>query len=198
MSHRFQCRCGTVQGEILQPRGAMRATCYCRDCQAYARLLGQAQDVLDPLGGTDVVATPASNVRLTAGQASLRCLSLSPRGLLRWYAGCCRTPVANTPRDWRLPYVGLVHTCLRRPQPLEQSFPRAELRVNTQGAHGPVSGRNGLAAWLRFARLVLRLSGQRLRGRYRATPFFDAEGRPVATVEVVSREAVEAARRVPA
>jgi hypothetical protein len=196
MSHAFQCRCGTLRGEIVETRRGLRATCYCGDCQAYAHLLGNPATVLDPLGGTDVVATPASNVRLTAGAEALACVSLSPRGLLRWYARCCNTPVANTPRDWKLPYTGMVHSCLRQPVPLEQSYPEVQLRVNTHGAVSKPPAARGLAGMARFAGMMLRLAAMRLSGRYRKTPFFDGEGRPVVVPTVASREDVERARQV--
>jgi hypothetical protein len=198
MTHRFQCSCGKVRGEILQPRHAMRVACYCGDCQTYAHLLGRADQVLDAVGGTDVVATPASNLSITTGREHLACVSLSPRGLLRWYAGCCGTPIANTPRDWKLPYVGLVHTCLRQPDALERSFPQVEMRVNTKGAHGAVPGDTGVSGKLRFLRMVLRLGGMRLTGGYRSTPLFSASGEPVAAPRVAGREEVEAARRAAA
>ena len=195
MSHRFQCQCGALQGEIGQPERGLRAVCYCGDCQAYAHLLGKPQFVLDPLGGTDVVAIQSRYVSFTTGTQTLACLSLSPRGLLRWYAKCCSTPIANTPRNWKLPYVGLVHTCLRQPEPLEQSFPEVQMHVNTGRAKGrpPRVGRVGGMA--RFAGLALRLAGSRLNGAYRETPFFDAEGVPIAEVVVAPRAAVEEARR---
>lgn len=144
MTHRFQCTCGQVRGEILA------------------------------------------------------CVSLSPRGLLRWYAACCGTPIANTPRDWRLPYVGLMHVCLRQPDPLERSFPQVDMRVNTKSAHGAVPRDTGLAGKLRFLRMVVRLAGMRVTGAYRSTPLFSRSGEPVAAPRVVAREEVEAARRAAA
>ena len=198
MKHRFQCQCGAVQGEVDQPERAVRAVCYCRDCQAYARLLGQPQRVLDPLGGTDVVATQSKYVKFTSGMHLLACLSLSPRGLLRWYAKCCSTPIANTPRDWKVPYVGLVHTCLRQPEPLERSFPQVQMRVNTKSANGRPPSTGALGSMASFARLALRLTGSRLGGSYKATPFFGATGVPIAPVVVAPRAAVEEARRATA
>jgi hypothetical protein len=195
MTHRFQCSCGQVRGEILQTARAMRAVCYCRDCQTYAHLLGRADQVLDAIGGTDVVATPASNVAISAGRGHLACVSLSPRGLLRWYAACCGTPIANTPRDWKVPYVGLMHTCLRQPDPLERSFPQVQMRVNTKSAHGAVPRDTGLRGKLRFLRIGMVLAGMRLSGAYKATPLFSASGEPGASPRVAGREEVEAARR---
>lgn len=195
MTHRIQCTCGQVRGAIVQPRRAMRAVCYCRDCQTYAHLLRRADQVLDPAGGTDVIATPASNVVITAGREHLACVSLSPRGLLRWYAACCDTPVANTPRDWKLAYVGLVHTCLRQPEPLERSFPQVEMRIYTKSAHGAVPADTGLPGKLHFLRMVMRLTGMRLTGAYKSTPLFSASGEPVAPPRVAGSEEVDAARR---
>jgi hypothetical protein len=195
MVHRFQCRCGALQGEVTQPARGVRAVCHCTDCQAYAHLLGDPAAVLDAAGGTDIVASPASTVRITAGADQLACVSLSPRGLLRWYARCCRTPVANTPRDWRLPYAGLVHTVLERPEPMERSYPPPLLHINTQSAPRPAprSGRP-VAGWMRFFGLMGRLMAARVAGRYRATPFFRPDGQPVAPVEVAPLEAVQRAR----
>lgn len=195
MNHRFQCRCGTVHGEIARPHQGVRATCYCGDCQAFAHLIGQAPRVLDALGGTDIVALPAWNVHFASGQQGLACLSLSPRGLLRWYASCCSTPIANTPRNWKLPYVGMVHTCLRQPQPLEQSFPEVQLRVNTKTAKGRPPPAAGVKGMVRFGGLMLALTGARLSGGYRTTPFFDAQGTPVVPVGIAPRESVQSARR---
>lgn len=195
MNHRFQCRCGAVRGEIAHTGQAVRAVCYCTDCQAYARLLGQAPAVLDAHGGTEIVATRSGNVRFTSGTADLACLSLSPRGLLRWYASCCDTPIANTPRNWKMPYAGMVHSCLRHPDPLERAFPDVQLAANTKSAIGKPTGATSMAGVARFARTMLRLGGDRLTGRYRVTPFFDAHGAPVAAVVVADKARVEAARR---
>jgi hypothetical protein len=96
-------------GVVSQTARTTRATCYCRDCQAYAHALGNPESVLDHIGGTDIVATLQQHVTLTRGAESLACLSLSERGILRWYAGCCNTPIANTARSPKMSYVGLVH-----------------------------------------------------------------------------------------
>lgn len=198
MKHRFQCVCGQVAGEMEAPQRAMRAVCYCRDCQAYAHLLGHPERVLDALGGTDIVATHAKHVQITRGMESLACLSLSPNGLLRWYSRCCNTPIANTPRDWKLPYIGFVHTCLRQPDPLERSFPKVEMRINTKSAHGTPPKDNSPAGFARFFGLVLRLAASRMAGGARSHPFFGAQGSPVVAIQVAQRGAVDAARKAAA
>lgn len=184
MNHQIQCRCGALSGEVSNTHSAARAVCYCKDCRAYAVHLGQQQSVLDAMGGTEVVATQARYVAFTGGIENLACLSLSKNGLLRWYAKCCNTPIANTPRDWRLPYVGLVHSCLRKP--LESSFHPVQMHVNTRSANGspPSMPWRQASTLLRF---VPKIILGRLTGTYRQTPFFSPAGKPIAEVKVLSR-----------
>ncbi len=35
-------------------------------------------------------------------------MRLTPMGLLRWYAGCCNTPIGNMVSA-RVPFIGIVH-----------------------------------------------------------------------------------------
>ena len=95
----LRCRCGRVRGVAINvsPANGFRFVCYCKDCQAFARFLDRA-DVLDSAGGTNIFHMPPGRVRLTAGTDAMRCLRFSNR-VLRWYAECCRTPIANTAVD---------------------------------------------------------------------------------------------------
>ncbi|RYY98400.1 MAG: hypothetical protein EOO24_18560 [Comamonadaceae bacterium] len=195
MNHRFQCRCGTVQGEIAHAQHGVRGTCYCTDCQAYAHVLGDVQRLLDAHGGTGIVAIRSADVRFTAGKEALACSSLSPRGLLRWSASCCNTPIANTPRTWKMPYAGMLEACLDRPDPVDRSWPVVQMRLNTKTAKGSPPPAEGFRGGLRFAGLMARIIRARLAGGYRTTPFFDAQGAPVVPVVVLPKADVEAARR---
>ena len=190
MDHPLQCRCGTIKGYVSASGLTKRAICYCRDCQAFAHFLGTPDAVLDADGGTDVVATTPGNVRFEQGIESLACMSLSPRGLLRWYARCCSTPIGNTPRDFKTSYVGLVHNCLGSAQALDASFGRPQMKVNTKSAKRPVKS-TPLVNLKAIAALMRALIGARLGGRYRMTPFFVPEtGVPI----VQPRELTEAER----
>lgn len=188
MSHPLRCRCGTVQGRVAEPQRAMgRGVCYCKDCQAYAHFLGRAADVLDVHGGTDVVAIHPQHVVLTQGLDAMTCMSLSPRGLLRWYASCCRTPIGNTARNPKLAYVGLVHTCLEGAGvPIERSFGPVTMRLNAASATGPVAERSHgiFGSALRFIGTML---GARIGGSYKRSPFFDAaSGMPLVAPHVLT------------
>jgi hypothetical protein len=168
-------------------RAYARATCYCKDCRAFARFLGQA-DVLDASGGTDIVAIAPAAVRFTAGSEHVACMSLSPRGLLRWYASCCRTPLGNTPRDPKVLYAGMVTACFdAAPQAVDAAFgPRDRVVLNTASATAPVRA-TPLAFLAGGWRILVGLMRARLR-RERTSPFFDASGRALREPEVISRE----------
>jgi hypothetical protein len=187
MSHLLRCRCGRVQGLVTQEEKANRGVCYCRDCQAYAHALGNASAILDAAGGSDVIATMPKYVTITQGKEELACLSLSEKGMLRWYAACCKTPIGNTQRDYRISYVGLLHNCLEHSSvSLDSAFGPVRMRVNTKSAKGKIS-----ATSVRTVVLVVPFLASVLRARmdcsYRKTPFFDpVSGKPVAYPSVLS------------
>ena len=187
MNHPLQCRCGTVQGCLTSTTGVNRCVCYCRDCQAFAHFLGKADQILDAQGGTDVVQTRPANLTFTHGQDALACMRLTPKGLLRWYAACCNTPVGNTVANYRVSFVGLVHSCLEGTgASLDQSFGPIRARVNTKSAKGEVpSGSGGMmSAILPFIALVAR---PLIDGSYKRTPLFSADtGAPIVTPKVLS------------
>jgi hypothetical protein len=84
----------------------------CDDCQLYAHYLGRAHEILDAHGGTDLSYATQSQLVLATGQERLRAVRLSAKGMLRVFAGCCRTPVAHVPSP-RLAFMGIVHLFLR-------------------------------------------------------------------------------------
>ncbi|HEU4405445.1 MAG TPA: DUF6151 family protein [Polyangiaceae bacterium] len=101
------CRCGQIRGRLrgASPRAVNRAVCYCDDCQAFLHHLGRA-DLLDEHGGTDVVQVAPAAVTFDEGVSHIVGLRLSPRGLYRWYADCCKTPLGNTLRP-KVPFIGI-------------------------------------------------------------------------------------------
>ncbi|MBB1471696.1 MULTISPECIES: DUF6151 family protein [unclassified Luteimonas] len=194
----FQCACGTLQGKITPRHAYVRATCYCRDCRASARTLGRAE-VLDAHGGADIIAMLPAGLRITAGGAQLACLSLSPRGLLRWYAACCNTPIANTPRERSLPYVGvLAHCVAAAPDEVDAAFGPSRIALHTASAEGQVAA-TPVRTTLGVLRIMAGVAAARLRGRGADNPFFEAgSSRPVAEPRVLTLQERAAASAPPA
>lgn len=194
MTMQLRCRCGKLRGQVDTARVAARAVCYCKDCQAFGRFLGPG--ALDAAGGTEVAATLPAAVRFDSGLEHLACMSLSPKGLYRWYASCCRTPVGTTPRDPRTSYVGLIRACLDvSPEQMDRELGPVRSHVNTASATKPVTS-GGVATFGVVARVGLMLLKARLGGGYRDNPFFEPRSRtPVKPVQVLSLEERKALTR---
>jgi hypothetical protein len=159
----------------VAPYTGFRFVCYCTDCQGFARFL-ERPDVLDASGGTDIFHMPAGRVTLVAGTDAVRCLQFSAR-VFRWYADCCRTPIANSAGP-RFPVVGLIHSFMSDDAvgrdrnevlgaPLCRIFERSAVGSLPPDAPPPPSFRI-------YARRAPILLGWWLRGLGRPNPFFDA------------------------
>lgn len=129
----LSCACGAVTGSVATRHWGNPATCHCIDCQTYAAFLGTP--VLDAQGGTTVLQVAPSQVTITAGHAQLAAVRLSPRGLMRWYAACCRTPLGNSLPHERPLFLGVTACCL--PEGTVADAPR----VNQRGARPPARDR---------------------------------------------------------
>src|SRR5262249_41181294 len=103
----LSCRCGEVRGLVrdASPATANRVVCYCDDCQAFLHYLGRT-DLLDAQGGTDIVQVAPASLTFDRRERIVG-VRLGPKGLYRWYASCCRTPVGNTVGP-AIPFVGIV------------------------------------------------------------------------------------------
>jgi hypothetical protein len=173
----LRCRCGLVRGTAtdVSPRTGTRLFCYCDDCQAYARFLAR-QDVLDAHGGTEIFHLTPSQIAITEGEEHLRCLRLSPKGMLRWFAGCCNTPIGNT-ISARLPFVGLVdcfidHAADGRSRD-EALGPPVRIHGRFARGGGGPDGTHPSASMGLLARSVGHLVRAWLAGKGRPSPFFD-------------------------
>src|SRR4030095_5747185 len=187
----IRCSCGSVQGYLESAHRASRAVCYCRDCQTFAGFLGKPEATMDTRGGTDIIATSPRFVRFTHGADQLKCMSLSSKGLLRWYSGCCRTPIANTPRNPKLSYVGLVRNCLAgSASEVDAAFGPARGAINTGSATGKVQA-TPLATVGALIKIFGNVGGSRLTGKYRQNPFF----RPGTSEPIVAPQVLSLAER---
>jgi len=125
-------------------------------------------------------------------------IRLSPEGLYRWYASCCKTPLGNT-KTPAFPFVGMPPEVLRGASDASR---RDEIFGKVLGAvfgqhatHGTPKGstRPSLALIAHSVRLLL---GWKLRGEAWPHPFFDratgAPSHPATTLSPAEREALQA------
>jgi hypothetical protein len=199
----LRCACGSLRGVLrsVTPRDVNRCICYCDDCQSFAFFLQRAGSILDAHGGTEVCQTSPARLEITAGEELLECVQLRTRSrLVRWYAGCCRTPIGNTPATPRLPFVSVIHGCVDLAAtrssadavlgPVRGGF----FRRFSRGDHADLDGRLPALPFLRLARIVL---AARLRRDQLRSPFFQPTGDLRVAPRVLSAEelrAVEATR----
>jgi len=183
---RLSCRCGTVQGTAIDitPSSGNRVVCCCNSCQAFARYLGREEDVLDEFGGTDIFQTSLSQVRVHQGGEQLRSMRLSPQGLLRWYTGCCNTPVGNTVKA-SIPFVGIVHSFLHADSkqlgPVRAYAYLSHARSTPDYPHGGQKFPLGITL-----RIMRKMLWWKLRGMGKKSVFFRDDGHPVSEPTVVS------------
>lgn len=182
--HRLTCRCGQVQGHVITGQPSARVRCYCTDCQAFGRFLGSSAEVLDAQGGTEIVQVCQSRLRFDRGIEQLAAVRLTGTGMIRWYAQCCRTPIGNTMQDPKMSFVGLIHSSLDASS-LDKDFGSSIALLNTNTALGePKPRQRGLVGViLKFARLVLT---SRIRGRYKQSPLYSPEARPVVPPQILA------------
>ncbi len=184
--HPIRCECGKFKAFLRDPAAGNRVVCYCRDCQAFAHALGKATTILDASGGSDIVQVLPKHITVVDGLDALACLRLTPKGLLRWYTSCCRTPLGNTLASPKLSFIGLLHSCLHQDDSsLDEVFGPVRARVHTAGAHVDPkpreTGRGQVAGW--FLRTVLKA---RFNGDYRRTPLFHETGDPIIVPRILS------------
>lgn len=114
-----RCACGQVELS-LGPARAISGThliCYCDDCRGFAQHLG-ADRVLEPGGGLRLFQTLPGALQILRGGEHLACLRWSTRGMYRYYAACCGTPLANRMAKRGLPFIGLVAAPIEPQTPL--------------------------------------------------------------------------------
>jgi hypothetical protein len=189
----WSCRCGSTKGTVadLSPTTANRCICYCHDCRAFAHWL-ERDDLLDAHGGVDIVQVARAHFAIETGRDQLRCLRLSHKGLHRWYAECCKTPVANTMP--RLPFAGLCRVALdcdaaMLPDP-DLIHGRSAIGGIPPGASAVLSFRAGVRPAKLFASWALRRLGH-------PTPLFDRHEVPVHPPRVLDAAERDALRAHP-
>lgn len=190
------CRCGLVRGELrdVTLRRGTRCVCYCDDCQAFARFLG-GEGLIDAHGGTELFQTAPAHLRLSQGSDQLRAMKLSPKGMIRFYTACCRTPVGNLLQSPSAPFVGI-------PSPL---FAHGGDARAVDAALGPILGRyqtkfasppgrdDALPPFL--LRVLTWLLPAFVRRQHRPSPFYDAHtGALVSEPQVLTRAERDALR----
>jgi uncharacterized protein DUF6151 len=193
----LRCRCGAVRGvaRAAVPSKINHCFCYCDDCQAFAHHLGRADDVLDAHGGTEISQMSPANVTFTAGADKIAAIRLTQKGLVRWYASCCNTPIGNTMAASGVPFIGVVHAFIAAPSAALGPIRGRGFAKSAKGGAAAVP-KDGLPDLVMVARMVGKLLRWRLRGDHKRWALFDAStGKPLVEPRVLDAAEREDLRR---
>lgn len=176
----IRCSCGALRGLLrdVSPGSGNRCICYCDDCQSFAHFLERSDEILDDNGGTDIFQTSSGHLEFNAGLEQLACMRLTESGMLRWYAACCRTAIGNTPGTSRVPFVGLIHSCVdhaARNRPRDETLGPVRMRGFARFAKGDRSkldADDGVPSSM-GARVTEMLQHALQRGEQNRSPFFN-------------------------
>ena len=185
----MKCECGGVQGVAtdISPETGKRIVCYCDDCQAFANYLGRADSILDEYGGTDIFQTSPNRIRITKGNEHIRCMRLTPKGLHRWYAGCCKTPIGNT-LSAGVPFVGVIHNFMDNKGSRDQDLGPVLAYVLTKFAKASLpEERKQPFPLLLILKTISRILVWKIKGMNRPSPFFHTDGTPISEPEILNK-----------
>ena len=193
----LRCRCGTVRGVVrdVAPSKINHGFCYCDDCQAFVHFLRRADDIFDAHGGTEFAQVSQANVAFTAGADKIAAMRLTPKGLIRWYAECCRTPIGNTMATSALPFVGMIGAFIDAPSAALGPIRGRPWATRAKGGRAAVP-KDALPDVIMIARVLAKLLSWRLRGDHERSAFFDAAtGKPLVEPRVLAESEREELRR---
>lgn len=191
----LRCRCGEVRGHVknASPRTVNRVLCYCDDCQAALHHLGHAE-LLDAHGGTDIIQVAPASVVFDHGTERIVGLRLTPKGLYRWYADCCKTPLGNTVGP-AIPFVGIVAQAFEgTASGRDDIFGKPIGAILGKYAIGTAPEGSTKLNLRLLARAIRMILGWKLSGKTWPHPFFDrstrAPNRPLKTLSRAERDAL--------
>jgi hypothetical protein len=184
--HAIRCRCGALRGQLDCSGVSNRGICYCTDCRAFANFLGRHGEILDERGGTEIVQLAQPCLTFSQGTEHLAAVRLSEKGLIRWYAACCKTPIGNTAATPKVGFIGVIHSCLDRSH-IDSDFGTSIALMHTASALGDGKlKQRGLFGMI--VRILWILFITRISGRYKNSQLFDRSGVPKAQPRVLTRE----------
>ncbi len=118
---------------------------------------------------------------LIAGADQLHAIRWKSPRLIRWYAACCNTPLFNTLDTPKWAFASLMVDRLATPDALGPCTAHAFVpRPNGKRGH-----KNAARFMWGFAKSV---TVARITGTWRDTPFFNANGTPVAPIQTLTHE----------
>ncbi len=182
-----ECNCGSIQGRTMpvDADSGTRLICCCDDCQRYANYLNHENSVLDQYGGTEVFQMPVSFLQITKGTEKVACIRLSSKGLYRWYASCCCTPIGNTMGS-KVPFIGLFLSFVKNAELSDSILGKSKGYIHTKYALQDVPNDLKGNTFKLIIRSLAKIMAWKVKGLSRPSAFFNDQGKPVATPKILN------------
>lgn len=183
---KVKCSCGKIQGvtENVNSNSGTRVVCCCDDCQSFARYLDQEQNTLNEYGGTDIFQMPISHLKITEGSEYIACIRLKPKGLYRWYAKCCNTPIGNSLGAGG-PFIGVIHNFMDNAMTRDEDLGKIRGYGLTKFAKKEVPLDQQSSIFRLILISVSKFMIWKLKGLNRPSAFFNENGDPIAEPKVL-------------
>jgi hypothetical protein len=144
--------------------------------------------VLDQYGGTDIFQIPVSFLTITEGKSEIACVRLSPKGMHRWYAKCCNTPIGNTFGAGG-PFIGVIHSFMDKSEMSEVDLGKSRGHILTKFAKTPVpENLKGSSLSINF-RVVAKILSWKLKGLNKPSEFFNNNAEPICQPQILDKKA---------
>lgn len=183
----LKCACGKLQGktDFLTPSLGTRIVCCCIDCQAFAQFLKRESSILDEYGGTDIFQMPISMIKVNEGLEQIACMKLSSKGLYRWYAKCCNTPIGNT-MGADSSFIGVIHSFMEHESTRDNDLGESMGYVEVKDSKKSVPAEQTGSVFKIVLRSIFKLTLWKVRGLNKPSVFFDDDGNPIVKPRVVA------------
>ena len=122
-------------------------------------------------------------------------MRLTAKGMIRWYASCCRTPIGNTMATSAMPFIGVIKAFIDAPSAALGPIRGRGFAKSAKGGPAAVP-RDGLPEIVMIARVLAKVLRWRLRGDHKRSALRDAAtGKPLAEPRVLGEAEREELRR---
>ncbi len=182
---KLACDCGKVLGKTqsMTAESGNRLTCCCSDCQSFALYLdglgrGNAEPILDQFGGTDIFQMPVSKLSIETGLEQLACVRLTQKGMYRWYAKCCNTPIGNSMAA-NMPFIGVVHNFMQHQTSRVDEIGKNRAYVQTHEMKSKIPKVLKGSSSYAVVRSIVKILSWKLLGLNKPSVFFDKNGRTI-------------------
>jgi hypothetical protein len=187
----LSCACGQVRGKTadVNAQSGNRIHCCCVDCQKFAMFLEQEDKVLDQYGATDIFQMPIAHLKITQGNEHLALMRLTPKGLNRWYAKCCNTPIGNT-LGGKAPFIGVIHNFMQHTEDRDQELGKTRGYMHCQSAKLSVPDPLQASFFKVSMRVLGKLISWKLKGLDHPSAFFDVNARPIVKPVIAEQKVI--------